>query len=222
MLPPVDLVAAPGRVVLIDGPSGAGKSSLVAALLGFAEYDGAIEIDGVAAADARGAIAWAGQRPGLVAGSVAQNVALGDPAPDAAVVRASLADAQADDVDPDLELGSQGGGLSGGQAQRVAVARALYRLRRTRGVGVLVLDEPSSALDSGTETALWTRLRSLADDGTAVVLVSHRTSARRIADDVVTLTAPLPAASTAPLPRSGSTTAPEAPERGTSPTEVRS
>lgn len=200
MLPPVDLIAAPGRVVLIDGPSGAGKSSLVAALLGFAEYDGAIEIDGVAAADARGAIAWAGQRPGLIAGSVGQNVALGDPAPDAAVVRASLADAQADDVDPDLELGSQGGGLSGGQAQRVAVARALYRLRRTQGVGVLVLDEPSSALDSDTETALWTRLRSLADDGTAVVLVSHRTSARRIADDVVTLTAPLPAASAEHVP----------------------
>ena len=222
MLPPVDLDARPGRIVLLDGPSGAGKSSLVAALLGFAEYEGTIDIDGVAASDARSAIAWAGQRPGLVAGSVAHNVALGDPTPDAAVVRRSLADAQAHDIDPALALGSQGAGLSGGQAQRIAVARALYRLHRTEGVGVLVLDEPSSALDSDTEAALWARLRSLADDGTAVVLVSHRTSARRIADDVVTLAAPLAAASASHLPRPGSSTAAEGPESGNSATEVRS
>ncbi|MFG6475193.1 thiol reductant ABC exporter subunit CydD [Microbacterium sp. P06] len=189
MLPPIDLEVAPGRVVLIDGPSGAGKSSLVAALLGFAEYDGTIDVDGEIVADARDAIAWAGQRPGLVAGSVSHNVALGDPALDRATVEASLIDAQAIDVDPTLELGVRGGGLSGGQAQRVAVARALYRLRRVAGTGVLVLDEPSSALDSETEGALWDRLRELADDGIGVVLVSHRPSARRIADAVVTVAA---------------------------------
>jgi ATP-binding cassette subfamily C protein CydD len=187
MLPPVDLDASPGRVVLVDGPSGAGKSSLVAALLGFAEYEGTLTVDGVGVPDARNAIAWAGQRPGLVAGTVAQNVALGSASPDAALVRRSLVDAEAPEVDPSLELGALGGGLSGGQAQRVAVARALYRLRSVDGVGVLVLDEPSSALDATTEAALWQRVRALADGGASVVLISHRTSARSIADAVVTL-----------------------------------
>ncbi|MFG6403769.1 thiol reductant ABC exporter subunit CydD [Microbacterium sp. P04] len=188
MLPPVDLDAGPGRVVVVDGPSGAGKSSLVAALLGFADYDGVIEVDGTTVTDARASIAWAGQRPGLVAGTVGSNVALGDTSPDGQRVLVSLAEAQAGDIDPALELGAGGSGLSGGQAQRVAVARALYRLQSEPG-GVLVLDEPSSALDAETEGELWSALRTIADGGRAVVLISHRRSARAIADAVVSLAA---------------------------------
>jgi ATP-binding cassette subfamily C protein CydD len=186
MLPPVDLAVEATRVVWLRGPSGAGKSSVVAALLGFAPYEGVILVGGEGSADARAALAWAGQRPGLVSGSVAANVALGASTVDTALVRACLADAQAADVDPELELGVGGAGLSGGQAQRVAVARALYRLR-TGPAGVLVLDEPSSALDATTEAALWRSIRRVADEGAGVLLVSHRASAAAIADDVVTL-----------------------------------
>jgi ATP-binding cassette subfamily C protein CydD len=64
------------------------------------------------------------------------------------------------------------------------VARALYRLRST-SARVLVLDEPSSALDSMTEALLWQTLRGVADEGAGVLLVSHRTSARAIADEIV-------------------------------------
>lgn len=187
-LPPVDLAVRPGRVTWLRGPSGAGKSSVVAALLGFAVADGAIRVDDRAVPDVRASAAWAGQRPGLVAGTVAENVALGAKEPDAALVARCLADAAAAELDPGLVLGPRGTGLSGGQAQRVAVARALYRLRE-RGLPFLVLDEPTGALDAGTEDALWRRIRRAADDGAGVLLVSHRESAAAIADDVVTLAA---------------------------------
>ncbi|MEI3849177.1 MULTISPECIES: thiol reductant ABC exporter subunit CydD [unclassified Microbacterium] len=187
-LPPVGLTAAPGSVTLIEGPSGAGKSSLFAALRGVAAFDGDASWDGV---DVRALassdwLAWAGQRPGLMTGTIGDNVALGDLVPDAAVVRRALDLACAGGLDPAHGLGVQGSGLSGGQAQRVAVARAFYR--HLRGAApVIALDEPSSALDPETEHRLWRGIRLLADDGATVLLVSHRTSARAIADDVVRL-----------------------------------
>lgn len=184
-LPEVSLSVGPGEIVLVTGPSGVGKSSLLAAVLGFAPYDGAVRIDGAPVPHARGSIAWAAQRAGLVTGSVTDNVALGS-APDPRRIAAALADAGAADLDPATMLGAAGAGLSGGESQRVAVARALYRAR-TGGVPVLVLDEPSSALDAATEAHLWATLRREADAGRGVLLVSHRPSARAIADRVVEL-----------------------------------
>ncbi|HBS76073.1 MAG TPA: thiol reductant ABC exporter subunit CydD, partial [Microbacterium sp.] len=128
-LAPVSFTATPGSVTVLVGPSGIGKSSVFAALLGTADFSGSAtwgERD-VRRLAASTWLAWAGQRPGLSAGTVAENVALGDEEPDAALVGASLTAACADDVDPQKVLGVQGAGLSGGQAQRVAVARALYR-----------------------------------------------------------------------------------------------
>lgn len=187
-LPPVSFTAEPGTITLIEGPSGSGKSSLLAALRGAADFEGAAAFAGQ---DLRGLapatwLAWAGQAPGLMRGTVAENVALGDPAPDADRIRAALDDACAETIDAGLELGVQGSGLSGGQAQRVAVARALYRQESAPG-RMLALDEPSSALDPETEERLWRSLRERADAGAMIVLVSHRRSARDIADQVVAL-----------------------------------
>ena len=209
LLAPVSFAAEPGTVTLVVGPSGAGKSSLLAALRGAAAYDGTITIDGTDAGSLTPPqwLAWAGQAPGLVRGTVAENVALGDPvdhdAPDAEARAATIAEAlrlaaahPGAGITPELALGAQGAGLSGGQAQRVAVARAIHRVLRGRA-GVLALDEPSSALDASTEAELWQNLRAIADRGTTVVVVSHRASARAIADAVVTLGAP---ASVAPSP----------------------
>jgi ATP-binding cassette subfamily C protein CydD len=179
----------PGELAVLRAPSGAGKSSLIGAALGFVPAEGRILAGGRADAEGRrGAIAWAGQRPGLIAGSIAANVALGDPAPDAAVVAGALRDAAAPELDPATELGAGGAGLSGGQAQRVAVARALYRLR-TRGCPVLVLDEPTSALDAGTERRLLESLHQVAAQGTAVLVVSHREAAAEAADRVIAVEA---------------------------------
>lgn len=187
-LPPVDLMVRAGEVLLLEGPSGSGKSSVLAALLGFADHDGAVLVEGVADASARSILAWSGQQPGLISGTVRENVTLGAANADAALATQCLTDAQAGDIDPMLELGVRGAGLSGGQAQRVSVARALYRLRDGRA-RVLALDEPTSALDAATEAALWHTLRAEADAGAGVLLVSHRASARGIADRIVRLEA---------------------------------
>ncbi|MEI3848915.1 MULTISPECIES: thiol reductant ABC exporter subunit CydD [unclassified Microbacterium] len=193
ILPAVSLTVAAGEIVLVEGPSGAGKSSLLAALRGVAPFEGRVSWAGrdVRTLDASSWLAWAGQRPGLVRGTVAENVALGEVTPDAERVRAALNAAGAPELDPDTSLGVQGAGLSGGQSQRVAVARAVHRLGS--GAEVLALDEPSSALDAETEEALWRSLRALADAGTAILLVSHRPSARAIADRIVVLAPDAPA-----------------------------
>ncbi|NYO41584.1 ATP-binding cassette domain-containing protein, partial [Escherichia coli] len=141
-------------LAVLSAPSGAGKSSLVAAALGFVAYSGRIAAGGRQdAAGRRAAIAWAGQRPGLLAGTIAENVALGDPEPSAPAIEEALRAAAAGELSPGLVVGAGGVGLSGGQAQRVAVARALYRLR-ARSCSVLILDEPTSALDAATEGEL--------------------------------------------------------------------
>ena len=191
LLPAVTFTATPGTVTLLEGPSGSGKSSLLAALRGAASFEGGVTVGGIPLAELRPAewLAWAGQQPGLIADTISHNVALGDPGgadaqPD--LVARALHLAQAGELDPARALGVQGAGLSGGQAQRVAVARAFYR--RLRGYATVVaLDEPSSALDAETEAALWHAVRGMADDGATVLLVSHRRSAREIADQVVTL-----------------------------------
>jgi ATP-binding cassette subfamily C protein CydD len=187
-LPPVSLVASPGTVTLVEGPSGAGKSSLYAALRGAAAWTGTAEYGGedVAQLAPSSWLAWAGQQAGLVAGTIAANVALGEATPRPEAVTAALRLAVADDLDPESVLGAQGAGLSGGQAQRVAVARAIHR-HLTARAAVIALDEPSAALDPATEAALWANLRKLADEGAIVLLISHRTTARAIADRVVRL-----------------------------------
>lgn len=174
---PVSFEVRPGEVVALVGPSGSGKSTLVGALLGF--------VQAASGAVARPEhVAWAGQRPGLLQGSVAENVALGEERPDAALVRRALGAAGLGALDPGIELGVQGSGLSGGQAQRVSIARALYRAWR-RDAGALVLDEPSSALDAESEARIAEALRREAAAGRAVLLVSHRPALIEGADRVV-------------------------------------
>lgn len=188
LLPAVSFVVAPGEITLVEGPSGSGKSSMLAALRGAADFTGEARFGGedIRALSPAGWLAWAGQSPGLLRGTVAQNVALGDPDASAAGIREALVAACAGELDPAQELGVQGDGLSGGQAQRVAVARALHRQARDPR-RLLVLDEPSSALDAETEARLWQALRERADAGSAILLVSHRRTARDIADRIVDL-----------------------------------
>jgi ATP-binding cassette subfamily C protein CydD len=83
-------------------------------------------------------------------------------------------------------LGVNGDGLSGGQAQRVAAARAIYRALATE-CRVLILDEPSSALDADAEAGLLAGLRRLADQGRVVIVVSHRPAVLAAADQLIEL-----------------------------------
>jgi ATP-binding cassette subfamily C protein CydD len=178
----------PGVVTVLVGPSGAGKSSLIAALLGFAAFEGDIRLGAPAhpgpTVESRELVAWSGQRPGLVAGTIADNVALGTEDYSDERIRVALQTAAADELSPSMALGVGGSGLSGGQAQRVAIARAIYRLLE-RDCPVLVLDEPTSALDEPTEARLVLRLRELASAGRTVVVVSHRAAVIAAADAIV-------------------------------------
>ncbi|MET7696267.1 thiol reductant ABC exporter subunit CydD [Streptomyces sp. NPDC005485] len=185
----------PGETVALVGPSGAGKTTLLNVLLGFVEPTaGHVRVGGVdlAAADPeqwRSRVAWVPQRPHLYAGSIAENVRLARPDADDAAVRSALSDAGAltfVDALPDgteTVLGEDGAGLSAGQRQRLALARAFLADRP-----VLLLDEPTAALDGATEAEVVDAVRRLAV-GRTVLLVVHRPALLAVADRVVRLEA---------------------------------
>lgn len=175
----------PGSLVAVAGPSGAGKSTLLAALAGFLPFEGRVTLGGRdVTAGPRDWLAWSGQRPGLMSGTIADNVALGDASVDPVLLERALSLSGAAGLDPATTLGVGGSGLSGGQAQRVAVARAVYR-SLAHGCPVIALDEPSAALDESTEAALIDGLRTLAADGRIVVVVSHRPAVLAAATDIL-------------------------------------
>ncbi|MFJ4785951.1 thiol reductant ABC exporter subunit CydD [Streptomyces sp. NPDC088794] len=190
----------PGETVALVGPSGAGKTTLLNVLLGFVPAtEGQILVGGTDLADIdpeqwRSRIAWVPQRPQLFAGTIAENVRLARPDADEAAVRRALADAGAlEFVDAlpegvDTALGEDGSGLSAGQRQRLALARAFLADRP-----VLLLDEPTAALDGATEAEVVAAVRRLAV-GRTVLLVVHRPALLGVADRVVRLAAPVAAA----------------------------
>lgn len=181
----LDAVVAPGSLVAVTGPSGSGKSTFFAALLGFAPVAaGQLSWDGGPLGDrGRELVAWAGQSPMLLAGTVADNVRLGDEAADPALLDRAFAVAGVD-VPAERVLGQGGAGLSGGQAQRVAIARAVHRLLARR-LPLLLLDEPTSAQDAGRESALVDGLRELCDGGVAVLVATHRPALLDAADGFI-------------------------------------
>ncbi|MDO5066039.1 MAG: thiol reductant ABC exporter subunit CydD [Propionibacteriaceae bacterium] len=182
----LDLMVPEGRVVAVTGPSGGGKSTALGLVLGFHSPDsGRVLVDGVDLAELdpaawRRRVAWVPQDPGMVAGTVGNNVRLGIEATDDEVARALL-DAGAD-FPASKGVGDDGEGLSAGERRRVAVARALLRIRS--GARLLVLDEPTAGLDAATEEAV---IRAVRDSGAGALVVTHRPAVLAAADEVVTL-----------------------------------
>lgn len=195
----VSLTVEPGETVALVGPSGAGKSTLLNALLGFVTpSEGRIRIGGtdlssLDPAQWHAQVAWVPQHPHLYAGTIAENVRLARPDADDLAVCRALRDAGAlefVDALPDgtgTVLGEDGTGLSAGQRQRLALARAFLADRP-----VLLLDEPTAALDGATEAEVVAAVRRLAE-GRTVLLVVHRPALLEVADRVVRLAEPAPA-----------------------------
>jgi ATP-binding cassette subfamily C protein len=180
-----------GQHVAIIGPSGAGKTTLVDLMLGLIEpTSGKVTIGGIdprVLTDARpGLVSYVPQNPGLVSGTIAENIALGlDPDQidydkvDAAVKAAFLEEFVASLPEGiHTSVGKQGDALSGGQVQRLGLARALYEQPR-----LIILDEATSALDATSEAFVAQSLRNLGKNVT-VVVIAHRLSTVQHSDVV--------------------------------------
>ncbi|MGI5201253.1 thiol reductant ABC exporter subunit CydD [Spirillospora sp. CA-108201] len=188
----VSLRVGPGERVAVTGPSGAGKSTLLLVLAGLVSPDsGRVLVDGVDLARLeveawRARVGWVPQRPHLFAASVADNIRLGDPGAGMERVEEAARAAAADFVGGLPEglgtvLGEGGAGLSAGQRQRLAIARAFLS-----GGPVMLLDEPTARLDLHSERVLVeAAVRLLA--GRTAVLVAHRPALVGAADRVVRL-----------------------------------
>ncbi len=189
----IDLVAKPGEMVGLVGKSGAGKSTLINLVCRFYDPDrGRIEIDGtdmrrVRLEDLRSRIGMVQQEPFLFDATIAENIAYGKPnATFSEVIRAATA-AEAHEFivqkpdGYDMKVGEKGGKLSGGEKQRISIARAILHDPR-----ILILDEATSSLDTRTEWKIQKAISRLVK-GRTTFAIAHRLSTLRTADRLVVM-----------------------------------
>ena len=178
-----------GRFSAIAGPTGIGKSTLIRLILGLLKpEEGSVTIGGVPAGSAlRGNFMYIPQGNTLLSGTIRTNLQLAAPNATEEQIREALDTAMAQFVYSlpkglDTPCGEIGSGLSEGQAQRIAIARALLRPG-----GVLILDESTSALDPDTENKLLQNLNERYHGRKTILFISHRESVSQSADAIVTL-----------------------------------
>jgi ATP-binding cassette subfamily C protein CydD len=188
---PIDFEVPAGRIAALVGPTGSGKTTLLRLLVGEALLaSGDVEIDGHRLSligSFAPLIAWAGQAPILLPGSIGDNIALAAPTATRAQIedvaaRAGLAEALA--ARPgglDARIDERGSGLSGGERRRIGLARALLK-----PAPILILDEPTADLDEASETALIEVIARAAERRT-VLIATHSDRLAAIADLVVRL-----------------------------------
>ncbi|MGY4000853.1 heme ABC transporter permease/ATP-binding protein CydD [Aeromonas sanarellii] len=187
---PLDFTLEAGTRTALVGISGAGKSSLVNALLGFAPYRGSLKVNGQELAELdmsqwRQRLGWLSQNPQLFHASLRDNLLLARPAASDAELEAVLRRAQAwefvSEKGLDYRVGDQAGGLSVGQAQRIALARTL--LKHTE---LMVLDEPTASLDRHSERAIMGTLEQ-ASAGQTLLMITHRLDQLSQMDNILVL-----------------------------------
>lgn len=189
-----DICIRPGEKLAISGPSGAGKTTLIALLAGLARpSDGRIEVGGLPLddelADAwRGMIGFVGQHPHMLNASLRANIALADDQADDVRLEAALCAAAADGVVAalprgiDSRLGENGSGVSGGEARRLMIARAVYANAR-----VIFADEPTADLDAATADRVIAALEEIGRQGATLVVATHDARLMARLDRVVRL-----------------------------------
>jgi len=193
VLQDITLEARPGEVIAIVGPTGAGKSTLVSLIPRFFDpWKGRVMVNGmdvrhVQVASLRAQVSVVLQDPFLLPLSVAENIAYGRPEASRDQVIAAAAAANADDFirrlpdGYDSVIGEKGGTLSGGEKQRIAIARALLK-----NAPILILDEPTSALDVNTEAEVLEALNRLMH-GRTTFIIAHRLSTIRNAGRIIVI-----------------------------------
>ncbi|VFS51732.1 ATP-binding/permease protein CydD [Budvicia aquatica] len=176
---PLSFTLNPGQRIAIVGHSGAGKSSLLNLLLGFMPYQGSLTINGIELnslqpASWRSHLSWIGQNPQLPELTLRSNILLSNPKANEADLQQAIKRAYVDEFLSHLpdgletEVGDHAARLSVGQAQRVAVARALLS-----PCNLLLLDEPTASLDANSERLVMSALTEAATRQTTI-LVTHR------------------------------------------------
>ena len=202
----INLHLPQGEILAITGPSGTGKTTLLSTLLGFTTpTTGTIRINDNNLTDLtptswHSRIAWVPQHPHLFAGTIADNVRLASPNATPSELNQALKNAHAWDFVESLPLGiktplgENGEGLSAGQRQRLALARAFLADRP-----LVLLDEPTANLDGASEAAIVDAIRTLAH-GRTVILTAHRPALLALATRHLALTA-TPDEATANAPR---------------------
>ncbi|MCL6285233.1 type I secretion system permease/ATPase [Ruegeria sp. 2012CJ41-6] len=190
----VNFDVAPGQAVGVIGPSGSGKSTLARALTGvWAPAGGKIRLDGASLEQydperLAQYIGYLPQRVQLFDGSIAENIARLSTNPDDAKIVAAAKKAAAHEMilklpdGYDTQVSTTGGQLSGGQIQRIGLARAMYG-----DPAILVLDEPNSNLDNEGSNALNTAIRQMKEAGHAVLIMAHRPAAIQECDMLLML-----------------------------------
>lgn len=193
VLDEIDLAIAPGECIAIVGQSGAGKSTLVDALLGLVKPSGgSIEVQGVGLerlpiATWRRAVGYVAQDATTLNATVAENLMWGNPGATRAQLEQAVAHANATTLVAGLPqgydtlLGQKGRVLSGGESQRIGLARALVGNRC-----LLILDEATSAQDTGTERVIVDAIQALRGQLTTI-MIAHRLSSVRLADRICVL-----------------------------------
>jgi ATP-binding cassette subfamily B protein len=189
----VTLEARHGETIAIVGPTGAGKSTLVSLVPRFLDpWEGRVTIDGIDIRDLklrelRRHISMVFQEPYLFPVTIAENIRYGQPAASLEDVQSAARAANAHDFimrladGYDTVIGERGTTLSGGERQRLSIARAFLK-----DAPILILDEPTSAIDAATEAQLLEALQRLMR-GRTTLLVAHRLSTIRGADRIVVL-----------------------------------
>jgi ATP-binding cassette, subfamily B, bacterial len=193
VLKDINFQIPPGKAVAVVGPTGAGKSTLVSLLPRFYEArEGVVRIDGhdvrdLKLADLRSQFSIVLQEPLLFSGTIQSNIRYGSPdASDEEVIEAAKA-ANAHDFITELPdgyitlLGERGAKISGGERQRIAVARSFLR-----DAPILILDEPTSSIDSRTESVILEALDRLME-GRTTIMIAHRLSTLRSVGEILVM-----------------------------------
>ncbi len=192
LIGPISFILNPGKTCALVGPSGAGKTTLFNALLGFLPYQGSLKINGTELnqcnlSEWRKQVSWVGQNPLLLHGSIRDNITLGKDTISDTLLSEVIKDSYSAEFihqhSLDYQISDRSGGLSVGQAQRLALARAMLQQGH-----FWLLDEPTASLDARSEKLVMQGIKHNIQDKTTLI-VTHQLEQLKTVDHILVMQA---------------------------------